>query len=244
MAEDDGATVDFAEVMTRVSRSLLDQEDVQHTLQGIVDLAAEHLGDEIWASVSLVRGRRPITTPASSDERAVRADHLQYELEQGPCLDAIWEHDTFAIRDFAADQRYPEWSRRVLQEVGARSSLSFQLFTAQDTLGALNLYSSSVDAFGEQDRVEGLAFACQAAIALRTAQQEEGPQSALLSRAVIGQAQGILMERYKIDADQAFAVLRVASQHSNVRLHTVAQQLVDTGLEPPERVIRPRAVRS
>lgn len=231
------SSADFSGVISGVARALQAEPDVERTLQGIVELAAEHLvlehlDERMWASVSLVRGRRRVDTPASSDVRALRADQLQYELDQGPCLDAIWQHETFAIRDFAADEQYPLWSRRALVDVGVRSSLSFQLFTTGDSLGALNLYSGRVDAFDVRDHVEGLAFAAQAAVALRTAQHEAHLQSAMVNRTVIGQAQGILMERYKIDAEQAFAVLRRVSQHTNVRLHTIAAQLVETGVTP------------
>jgi hypothetical protein len=65
----------------------------------------------------------------SSDDRASRADQLQHELEQGPCLDAIWKQETFQIDDMTADERYPRWSRAVAEQAGIRSSLSLQLFT-------------------------------------------------------------------------------------------------------------------
>jgi transcriptional regulator with GAF, ATPase, and Fis domain len=226
---------EFSALLGSVARELLAEPDVQQTLQRAVELAAEHLtsGDrngEVYASVSLVRERRQIETAASSDERATRADQLQYELKQGPCLDAIWEHETFQIQDLTTDQRYPEWSRRVVQDTGIRSSLSFQLFASGDSLGALNLYSPEVAGFNEEDRVEGLMFAAHAAVALKSAQTEEQLRSAITTRTLIGQAQGILMERYKIPPDRAFEVLRRVSQHVHVKLR--ALHLVETGETP------------
>jgi GAF domain-containing protein len=232
-----GEDRDFSALLGSVARELLAEPDVQQTLQRAVELAAEHLtaghaGGEVYASVSLVRGHRRVETPASSDERATRADALQYELGQGPCLDAIWERETFQIEDLTTEARYPQWSRRVVADTGIRSSLSFQLFTAGDSLGALNLYSPHPHGFDEEDRAEGLMFAAHASVALASAQTQEQLRSAIASRTVLGQAQGILMERYKLTPEKSFEVLRRVSQESNVKVRDVAQRLVETGETP------------
>jgi transcriptional regulator with GAF, ATPase, and Fis domain len=228
--------VDFDERLAALARDLVNEPDVQHTVQRVVDAAAESLDGDVWASISLVKRRREIETPATSDERALRADQLQYELEQGPCLDAIWEQETFQIDDMAADEHYPRWSRAVAEQTGIRSSLSLQLFTdeEQNSLGALNLYSPQPQAFDAETRGEALAFAAQAAVALRSAQTEEHLRSAMATRTLIGQAQGILMERLKITPERAFAVLSRLSQERNEKLRNVARQLVETG-ELPRR---------
>ena len=224
---------DFSELVASVARELSGEPDVQHTLQRTVELAAEHLDSEVYASVSLVHNRRQVETSASSDDRATRADALQYELEEGPCLDAISEQETFRIGDMTTDQRYPGWARRVAEETGIRSSLSFQLYVADDSLGALNLYSAHPDAFSREDWAEGQVFAAQAAVALQAAQTEEHLRAAMTTRTVIGQAQGILMERYKITSDQAFQLLSRLSQQTNTKLHEIARRLIETGeLEP------------
>ena len=106
------------------------------------------------------------------------------------------------------------------------------MFTTGDSLGALNLYSLEVGGFDGQDRAAGLMFAAHAAVALRSAQTEEQLRSAIASRTVLGQAQGILMERYKLSAERSFEVLRRVSQDANVKLRDVAQRLVDTGETP------------
>ena len=219
-----------------MARELLAETDVQHTLQRVVELAAEHrrggrLHGEVYASVSLVRERR-VETPASSDERATRAGQLQYELGQGPCLDAIWEHETFQIEDFTTEARYPTWSRLVAEDTGIRSSLSFQLFTSGDSLGGLNLYSPHPRGFDEQDRAEGLVFAAHAAVALHSAQTEEQLRSAITAGTLIGVAQGVLVERYKMTPERAFEILRRVSHDSNVKVRVVAQRLIDTGETP------------
>jgi transcriptional regulator with GAF, ATPase, and Fis domain len=223
---------DFDERLAAIARELPHEPDTHHTLQRIVELAAANLDGEVYASVALVRQRRQVDTPASSDERATHADQLQYEANQGPCLDAIWEQDTFQIDDMTTERRYPDWARRVAEETGIRSSLSLQLFTSEDSLGALSLYSPQPEGFDPETRGEGLAFAAQAAVALRSAQHEQHLRAAMATRNLIGQAQGILMERYKLTAEQAFAVLARASQESNVKLRDVAQRLIDTRETP------------
>ena len=225
---------DFNERLAAIARELVNEPDMQHTLQGVVEAAAENLDGEVWASVSLVKERREVQTPAVSDDRAGRADQLQYELEEGPCLDAIWEQETFQIDDMGADEHYPRWSRAVAEQTDIRSSLSLQLFTDenQESLGALNLYSPQPDAFDAEARGEGLAFAAQAAVAVRSAQTEENLRSGMATRNLIGMAQGILIERLRLTPDQAFAVLSRLSQESNTKLRDVARRLVETGEIP------------
>jgi transcriptional regulator with GAF, ATPase, and Fis domain len=219
----------FDERLAAMARELVHEPD---TLQRIVELAAAHFDAEVYASVSLVQQRRQVQTPAASDQRAARADQLQYELGEGPCLDAIWAQDAVQIDDMTTEQRYPDWARRVAEETGIRSSLSLQLFTNEDSLGALNLYAPQPEAFAAQTRGEGLALAAQAAVALHSARDKEDLRVAMATRNLIGQAQGILMERYKLTAEQAFAALSRISQQSNVKLRDVAQALVRTGETP------------
>lgn len=225
---------DFHERLAAIARELAHEPDMPHTLQRIVELAAANLDGEIYASISLVQPRQQVQTPASTDERATRADQLQYEANQGPCLDAIWEQDTFQIDDMTTEQRYPDWARRVAEETGIRSSLSLQLFTNADSLGALNLYSPQPRGFDAEIRGEGLAFAAQAAVALRSARKDQHLRAAMASHNLIGQAQGILLERFTVTAEQAFAVLSRASQDTNIKLRDVAQRLIDT-VENPGR---------
>lgn len=218
---------EFPALLGTVARQLFAEPDVQHTVQRVVELAAEHLDGRVAASVHMVRERRRVETPASSDERAARADRLQHELGEGPCLDAIWQQETFQIDDLASETRYPRWARRVVDETGLRSSLSIQLFTDEQTLGALNLYSEQPDSITPEDRSEALIFAAHAAVALRGAQTNEHLRSAVETRTLIGQAQGILMERHDISPSRAFDLLREFSQRRNVKLREVAQQVVE-----------------
>ena len=225
----------FNERLAAIARALLHEPDVQATLKRTVADATSTLEGAGYASVSLVLHRRQVETPVYSDDRALRADQLQYELGQGPCLDAVWEQDTFHIEDLTTEPRYGDWGSRVVAETGIRSSLSMQLFTDPQSavsLGSLNLYSPRPRSFDADTRAEAVAFAAHAAIALRSAQTDAHLRSGLVTRTVIGQAEGILMERRKITADQAFAVLSRLSQQNNVKLRDLARTLVETGELP------------
>jgi GAF domain-containing protein len=141
-------------------------------------------------------------------------------------------HETVHSPNLAEDPRWPHWGPRVTQEVGVGSILSYRLFTTKDTLGALNLYSHKTNAFDSDDILNGQALAAHVAVALSASQHVEHLELAIATRTVIGQAEGILMERFDIPADKAFAVLRRVSQRRNVKLNRVAEELVRTRETP------------
>ena len=224
---------DLTEKLAAAAREL-SAEDVGQTLEKAVALCVDLIEGCDAAAVSLVRRGQAIETPAYTDAWVLRGDELQYELQQGPCMDAVWHHDIVISTDLATDDRWPQWAPRVVEEIGARSMMCIQLFTDASTLGALNMYSWSPDAFSlSGDRDEGLALGAHVAVALVAAQQVEGLNTALHNRTVIGQAEGILMERFGIDADRAFQLLRRVSSHSNTKLQRVAAELVETRRMPP-----------
>ena len=229
MSFDGGGSADaFADI----ARTLLAEDDVQHTLQKICDLAVETIEGCDHAGISFLKGKN-VSTPAASDDVPRAVDAIQYETGEGPCLDAIRKHEVFATGDLAAEDRWPNFSHRAHDETGVTSMLCFRLFVAADTLGALNLYSKGVDAFDEEASAVGMVFAAHAAIALSSALHDEQMDEALRSRDVIGQAKGILMAREGLTADQAFDSLRRASQRLNVKLRELAAEVAYTG-EPPD----------
>jgi GAF domain-containing protein len=159
-------------------------------------------------------------------------------------MDAVWEHEVISSPDLATEARWPTWGPRVVSELGVRSMLCIQLFTSNDHVGALNLYSRQVRAFDDiGDRLEAQALAAHVAVALVAAQEIEQLSEAVGTRTVIGQAEGILMERFDIGASQAFEVLKRVSSHSNVKLHAVAVELVLTRNLPGQMATRASARR-
>jgi len=220
-----------AEAFADLARTLLAEHDVQHTLQKVVDLAVETIRGCDHAGISLLKSGT-VSTPAANDSVPEVVDAIQYETGEGPCLSAIRDHEVFETGDLQREARWPKFSARAYRETGITSMLCFRLFVAGDTLGALNLYSKAVDAFDERSRTFGLVFAAHAAMALSTAVHAEQMDEALESRDVIGQAKGILMAREGVNADEAFDMLRRASQRLNRKLRDVAGD-VATGSAPP-----------
>lgn len=153
------------------------------------------------------------------------------QVDQGPCLSTAREDRTFRTDDLRAETRWPLFAHAAA-DLGVGSMLSFQLFVQAESLGALNLYARRAHGFDTYDEDTGLLFASHAAVALAGAQHDNHGNLALQERDIIGQAKGILMERYKVDAIGAFAVLVRFSQNSNRKLRDVARSITETG-EPP-----------
>jgi transcriptional regulator with GAF, ATPase, and Fis domain len=173
-----------------------------------------------------------VQSHAPSHELPLRVDALQSETGQGPCLDAVFEHRTVSVPDMANEDRWPRFAARAA-ELGAGSMLAFQLFVEGDNLGALNLYSRSTKAFDTESEEIGLLVAAHAAVAFAESRKMTQMHDALASRDLIGQAKGILMERYKITAAQAFILLGHSSSRTNTKLIRVAEHLTGTGELPP-----------
>jgi transcriptional regulator with GAF, ATPase, and Fis domain len=216
----------------------LGSEDVEHTLQKGVALAVELIDGCDGAGVTMGRRGKSLETPVSTADWVARGDALQNELQEGPCLDAVWEHDLVTAPDLAKEERWTTWGPRVVEELGVRSMMCIKLFAHEETVGALNLYSTKVGAFEDpEDHTEGMALAAHVAVAFVAAQEIEHLTKAMISRTMIGQAEGILMERFDIPADRAFEVLKRASSHYNTKLFQVASELVRTRRLPARQGI-------
>jgi transcriptional regulator with GAF, ATPase, and Fis domain len=202
---------------------------VEHTLEKSVQLAVELISGADACGVTLVQRGHGLKTPVSTGDMVVRGDALQYGLGEGPCMDAVWEHEVVISHDLAEERRWPSWAPRVVEELGARSMMCIQLFTDTHTLGAMNMYSKKPHVFNEvDDAPEAQALSAHIAVALAAAQEIEHLHTALTRRTEIGQAEGILMERFGITGARAFEVLRRVSSHSNRKLQVVALELVET----------------
>jgi len=221
---DEAHPSDLAETFAEVARSLGAEGSVEGTMDRIVKLAVETIDGCDHAGISLVRGRT-VSTPAASDAVPTMVDTIQYEVGEGPCLDAIREHEVFGTDDLRQERRWPNFSARAVDRSGVLSMLCFRLFVEEDTMGALNLHSRTAAAFDADDHTVGAVFAAHAALALSAALKQEQLEDALRSRDVIGQAKGILMAREQVTADEAFDMLRRASQRLNVKLRDVAGRI-------------------
>ena len=228
---------------SEVAAALFAADSVQDTLQRIVDLAERAIDGCEAAGILFVDGVSVATAGASSALVKV-VDQLQIDTGEGPCLNASSLRSTFYADDLIDDPRWPTFGPAAVA-VGVRSVLAYSIST--DRPSALNMYARLPKAFGATDRAQGQLFATLARLAIDSAEERASGRSkavnlteALRTRELIGQAQGILMERERISADQAFDVLRRASQHMNVKLREVAETLVETGESPDTGTPRPR----
>jgi len=209
----------------------LTQERITRTAVGAID-GCDH------ASISIIRRRGGVQTVASTDDVPERVDAIQYDTGQGPCLNAMTEHETTVVDDLHSDGRWPAFSSRAARETGVRSMLSFRLFVQGDTIGALNLYSRRPAAFDLRGRAVGSILAAHAAIALTAAserQHVEQLEEALRSSREVALAMGVLMGRGGVTEEEAFAALKRASQYLNLKLREVAVRVVETGHLPERR---------
>jgi GAF domain-containing protein len=233
---DERAVSDLAANFAETARILFTAGSVTDTLASVVELAVTTVDGCDSAGLFLLEGET-VTTPVHTDSMVVDVDDLQRVTGEGPCLDAMAHRLIFYADDLPGDQRWPAFGPRA-GAAGIRSVLALPL-TDRAQEGALNLYARYPGAFGVVDRGKAVILVSLAALALSTAhsnevvdRQTDNLHHALKTREMIGQAEGILMQRERISADEAFDILRRASQYLNLKLREVAQHLVDTGEGP------------
>jgi GAF domain-containing protein len=219
----------LAEELSALARTLQDETDVDATLRAIVTAAVGTVPGADYASISAVRARREVRTLAATGDLARAVDQAQYDTGEGPCLESLYEQRTVRLPDLTAETRWPKFAARAA-DIGLGGMLAIQLYVIGEDLGALNLHSTGPHAFTDDSEQVGLLFASHAAVAMVGAQEQEQLRTAISSRDLIGQAEGILMERYKIGAQEAFRRLVLASQATNIKLIDVADHLTRTGL--------------
>lgn len=206
--------------------------DRPQALEQLVDITIERILEASWASVTLLSDDT-LTTQASSDHAAVRADVIQYRLGAGPAVDAVREGGVFVTGDVAHDPRWTQWGRRAQAEVGVRSVMSQRLHLHDDSgaRAALNIYSDRPDVFTDAVVAVGVVLATHGAL-LVTAMQAEvrssSLQSALESNREIGVAVGVVMTSHHVTRSHAFDLLCAVSQHTDRELATVAREVGDT----------------
>jgi GAF domain-containing protein len=222
-----------AKAFAQLSQKLLADPSEAMTIDRIVNMVAVTIPHCDGAGLMLRRPRGKVETPASTSSLVRQADTLQYELDEGPCLSAIEDPSTYVVNDTATDARWPRWCPKVAA-LGFRSVSCVRLATETNVLGALNLYALEPAAFTADDLDVAKIFADHAAGALQSAQVVTGLRTAMDSRQLIGVAQGMLMQRYGLDLEQAFQVLLRYSQDTNIKLRDVAERMVETGALPAE----------
>jgi transcriptional regulator with GAF, ATPase, and Fis domain len=215
---------DDASAFARLSQELLAEPASDYTLQRVVDLAVATVAGCHYAGVTLKHNGQ-MDTPAASDPVVRHLDEAQYRLDEGPCVDAVRAQDTYVITNTATESRWPRWAP-IAAEAGVRSVLSVRLETPRQVVGSLNLYSRTMEAFDGDARLSGHIYAMHASNAIYANSTVENLGIGMRTRHLIGMAQGMLMLRYGLDEDQAFQFLRRRSQEQNVKLRSVAENVI------------------
>jgi GAF domain-containing protein len=219
-----------ADAFARLARDLHDQPNLEKTLEKIVESAVAALGCDC-AGLLMTSKDNQLLASTASDPTSEKADKLQVELHEGPGILAVADSRTCLVSDTAADMRWPRWTHGV-RDLHLGSALAVRLWTSQSILGALNLYAGSPGWFDPDALAAAQTFGHHASIALASAKQEESLWQAIDARTLVGRAQGILMERFGIDDEAAFQLLRRHSQNTNTKLKEVARILISSRTLP------------
>lgn len=213
--------------MADLARRLAVPLTVDEVLAGVSRMVLDLIPGADVAGFLLFTKSGKFETHAATSDVMFEVDRLQIEHAEGPCVEAAVDELIVRTDDFEDEPRWPDYSADVLK-LGLRSALSFKLYTSQRNAGALNIFSFEPAAFGPEDEGVGSVLAAHAAAAILASREGEQLQSALSSRDLIGQAKGIVMERYNVDAVRAFELLRKLSQTENVKLVDIAKRVIET----------------
>jgi GAF domain-containing protein len=219
----------FPGLTSALSTVLLSEGALDTTLQRVADIATNEIDGCDMAGITLLRRGEPVTA-VFTDPAAPEIDSAQYETSAGPCLAAFRTKTVIRITDMRTETRWPAFARAALDH-GVLSTISLPLGVGNGALGAMNLYSRSLESF--DDEAVPLVFAAHAAVLLANAQAYSAAQelagqleTAIASRAVIEQAKGIIMAAKRCSDDEAFAFLQQRSHHTNRKLRVIAADIV------------------
>ena len=218
---------DLAVRMAELARQIAAPRGLEQILADVTTAAVELIPRTDVAGVLLVKKGGEFESVADTDTLVARLDQLQHDFGEGPCAEAALDDVVVRTDDLREESRWPRYAPAAVEH-GVLSSLSFKLYTADRTAGALNLFSFEAGPWNVEAETIGSVLAAHAAAAILAARHGEQLQSAISTRDRIGQAKGIIMERYGVDDVRAFELLRLLSQESQVRLVDIAQRVIDT----------------
>ena len=240
-----GTPENATHALEELARLSLREHNMQSLLQRVAELAKRVMPGDPETSITVLVEDRP-TTVVFTDQLALDCDESQYRVGAGPCLHAASTGELTEIADGQAETRWRNYVQQAVER-GVLSSLSIPLPISEGMSAALNVYARTAHAFDDDSRTEAQRFAPYAAVAVANMHAYQSARStaenlrvALESRAAIDQAKGILMERHKLTPTQAFQVLARVSMQTNVKLRTIAEDLVTTGRLPDLNAKNPR----
>jgi GAF domain-containing protein len=228
---------ELGRILVRIGRSVADEEDLLELLQQFVEIAHEAIDGADSSGVTIDMGGRTYTA-VHTDDRTLKVDSEQYDAGEGPCLHAARTGEVVLVDAEEARERWPRFCAAARAQ-GVRSFLAAPLFTNEQSLGSFNLYGRERAAFDTLDAeiLDLLTTTVSRTIGdfaryKSAALVAETIQGALVNRAPIEQAKGMLMALHGIDANEAFDMLRRESQAKNIRLHVIASDLVQRLSQP------------
>ncbi len=217
---------DFARATGEAARTINQHKSLDDTLHTIVEVACNSVPGFEQVGISTLRRNGSIETRAFIGDLVLRLDEIQYSSREGPCSAVLQGTDAVSVSSLRGEQRWP-WYVPQAQAAGVRSQLAVKLYLDKGTLGGINFYSTIADEVSSEAQALAQMFATHSSIALGHVKERQALHDGLQTRKLIGQAIGILMERYEMNEDRAFAFLVRASSHTNTKLRRVAQQIVD-----------------
>ena len=215
----------------QLAQELAAAPDEESRLQIAVDAAVALVEGCDHAGIT-INERRGLVTRVSSDEVVQQANELQADLGEGPCLDVMRDQETLVSADLEQEKRWPTWAKRVREDLGVGSMMSLLIYTQPNSFGALSLYARVGRRFDADDLAVGQALAAHLSVIVSAERQIDQLGVAMDNRTTIGRAEGILMERLGISADQSFDYLRRVSSTTNRKLVEVANEIASTGRLP------------
>ena len=215
-----------ADEFAEMALSLHDEPTIHDTVERVLEYALKAVNCTS-AGVIFVHAKNRVETVATTHPMVADFDKVQFECGEGPDIDVTPGPLQRAHFRHPHDPAGRSWARHVA-DAGVHSVLGTRMYTSATTIGSLNLYDEEPNHFSVEDQQVAHILARHAAVALDSAKDTANLWRAIDARKTIGQAQGILMERFSIDADRAFAVLRRYSQDNNIKLHAVAERLIAT----------------
>jgi GAF domain-containing protein len=223
---------DLGTSLAEMALTIHEEGTVTETVERVLDFSRSAV-DCTHTGVVFVHAKLRIETVASTDPTVAALHAKEMELHEGPDLAIVRDRNTVIVHDTLTDDRWPAWASAAA-ETGFRSMMGVRLYTSKRTMGSLNLYDVRPNHFSGPDLQVAHVLARHAALAMSRVQESEHLWQAIDARKLIGQAQGILMERYDLDDERAFEVLRRYSQNANLKLRELAQMVVETRALPEQ----------
>ncbi|MCV7245617.1 GAF and ANTAR domain-containing protein [Mycobacterium mantenii] len=226
-ASDPESRYKLAVRMAELVRGMAAPRRLEQVLADVTAAAVEVIPGADIAGVLLVKKGGEFESLADTDDLASQLDKLQHDFGEGPCAEAALQQTIVRSDDLRNEPRWPKYAPAAVQ-LGVLSSMSFKLYTADRTAGALNLFGHEANAWDTEAETIGSVFAAHAAAAILAGSHAEQLYSAVSTRDRIGQAKGIIMERFGVDDVRAFDLLRMLSQENQTKLVDIAQRIIDT----------------